>query len=147
MPTSGKISVCKGVEPIRNTYGGSDAVNGQVWPPATGYTYYVTQTHVNIWPSSEKSNFRAYALLARTLREECVQRVPRVVEDKDEYVHEDGEDVHEDSEDVQQVVAEENVHAELDVVALAFALVLALSFLSARAFCLISSRRGSSRRE
>lgn len=140
MPTSGKISVCKGVEPIRNTYGGSDAVNGQVWPPATGYTYYVTQTHVNIWPSSEKSNFRAYALLARTLREECVQRVPRVVEDKDEYVQED-------REDVQQIVAEESVHRELDVVALAFALVLALSFLSARAFCLISSRRGSSRRE
>jgi hypothetical protein len=69
------------------------------------------------------------------------------VEDKDEYVHEDGEDVHEDIEDVQQVVAEENVHAELDVDALAFALVLAFSFLSARAFCLISSRRGSSRRE
>ena len=102
--------------------------------------YYVIQTHVNIWPLSEKSNFRAYALLARTLREECVQRLPRVVEDKYEYVHEDGEDV-------QQVVAEENVHAELDVVALAFALVLALSLLSARAFSLISSRRGSSRRE
>ena len=42
--------------------------------------------------------------------------MPRVVEDKDEYVHEDGEDV-------QQVVAEENVHAELDADALAFAIV------------------------
>ena len=77
---------------------------------------------------------------------EDVQREPvENVQKPVEGVHDPVEGVHDPVEGVHDPV--EGVHAVEGVVAFALPLLLALSFLSALALFLISSRRGSSRRE
>ena len=92
-------------------------------------------------------NERAYASYARKLRVGGVQYEPEEKVLKPvKGVHDPVEGVHDPVEAVLDPVEGVDV-AESVVEALALALLLALSFLSALALFLISSRRGSSRRE
>ena len=86
------------------------------------------------------------------MRVEVVQQeLDDVIHEPVEVAHEPVEDLHEPIEDVHKddIVQQDVrivVHLD-DVVDLAFALAFALSFSSALALVLISSRRGSSRRD